>query len=113
MTDFCAGVGKVVSEVWNADIGYIGYGVTAEQWTERIARANRFAEDLVTASTEELRPTAERLRDAVAGLTAPPSAPDSPTKYDIVEPIFRQINQGAGGCVANGTEVGILAEFGG
>lgn len=113
MADFCSGVSRVASAVWNADAGYRGYGLTAQKWAERMAQALRLADELVAASPAgELRAAAEDLRDAVAAGLAPPTG-DIPDNYALVQPIFSRINKGAGGCVENGTEAPIMAEYGG
>jgi len=113
MADFCLGVSRVASAVWNADAGYRGYGLTDEEWAERMARAGRLADGLVAASPAgKLRSAAERLRDAVAAGLEPPTS-DIPDNYARVQPIFSQINRGVGGCVENGTEAPIMAEYGG
>lgn len=112
MAGFCLGVSRVVSEVWNADVGYLNHGVTAEQWAVRHARAQALAMDLIETTEGDLRGAAERLKDAVDSAIAPP--PDlEPVNYAPVSTVLRQINSGVGGCIENGTEVAIRAEWGG
>ncbi|HWL00972.1 MAG TPA: hypothetical protein VNQ52_01215 [Microbacteriaceae bacterium] len=113
MTEFCSGVGRIVSAVWNADIGYLDYGVTAEGWSERMVSALGHAQRLVTATSGDQRAAGQRLLDAVSAASAPPQDAGNPENIGAVMPILRQINGGVGGCVDNGTEVAILAEWGG
>ncbi len=113
MADFCDGVSRVASAVWNEDVGFLQHGVRAEDWAARIASAASQADTLVAATPKgDMHSAAERLRAAVAAAVAPPMG-RTPDSYDRVGEIFRQINQGVGGCIANGTEAPLMAEFGG
>jgi hypothetical protein len=112
LDDFCPAVSDVVSAAWNADVGVIGHGVTAEEWATRHAEASELAAGLVESYEGELRTAAERLRDAVDSATGPPVGTE-PTNYAPVSRVLGEINNGIGGCVQNGTEVGIFAEWGG
>ncbi len=114
MADFCDGVSGVASAVWNADVGFLQHGVSAEDWAARIAE--RGVAGRLLSSRRHPRATCTRQRSGSAPRSRRRSHrrwAGTPDSYDRVGEIFRQINQGVGGCIANGTEAPLMAEFGG
>lgn len=103
----CAAYSPIQSAFFNADVGFRNYGLTEQEWRDRITEASRTLESVAADSTSLLSAPLTATSEAVSAEAIAPGGLMSVAGYWDAHQLIASI------CVNNDTQLITFGEFGG